>query len=130
MGNRSLSSTPESLSNLLVQIFVAITTRSYTLSVPSEKMNVEMLKRIGVEIGEIGSDRLKSFYDPINMENFDYITFEPESGYADPVATSNSFASRAGELGATININKKAKKIKKDENGTPLPLFFHQVETS
>ncbi len=86
--------------------------------IQSEKRNVDMLKRIGVEIGEIESDRLKSFYDPINMENFDYITFEPESGYADPVATSNSFASRARELGATININKKAKKIKKDESGT------------
>ena len=32
-------------------------------------MNVEMLKRIGVEIGEIGSDRLKSIYSlPIEYE--------------------------------------------------------------
>ena len=86
--------------------------------IQSEKKNIDMLKEIGVQIEEIGKDELKLFYNPINMENFDYITYEPQSGYADPVATSNSFASRARELGATININKRANRIKKDAKGT------------
>ena len=98
--------------------------------IQSEKKNIDMLKEIGVQIEEIGKDELKLFYNPINMENFDYITYEPQSGYADPVATSNSFASRARELGATININKRANRIKKNAKGTRVNISKSQPDDS
>ena len=90
--------------------------------IESEKNNMEMLKGLGIGIGEMNVKDLSSFYSPVNCEDFDFISYEPRSGYADPVATSNSFTAKAREMGATVNINKKAVKIEK--SGSKTRVYF------
>jgi sarcosine oxidase, subunit beta len=67
--------------------------------------NVRMLKGVGVdELVLSKSDAQKSFpyLDLENCSDDGYIALEPESGYADPVATAGSYAAKARELGAEI----------------------------
>lgn len=74
--------------------------------------NVQMLRSIGIDEQEIEPDGLKKFYPDIDTEGFDYVAYEPESGYADPVATANSYAEAAKSLGASIILNNEVTSIK------------------
>ena len=47
----------------------------------------------------------------INFDDVNYLAFEPESGYADPVATANSYAAKAQELGAEIRLRNPVEKL-------------------
>jgi sarcosine oxidase subunit beta len=64
--------------------------------------NVEMLRGVGVNTRVISAAELKELQPFINVEGVGAAAYEPDSGYADPVATTQSFARRAVELGATI----------------------------
>jgi glycine/D-amino acid oxidase-like deaminating enzyme len=66
------------------------------------RRNVEMLRAVGVNTRVVGAEELKELQPFINVEGVGAAAYEPESGYADPVATTQSFARRAIELGATI----------------------------
>ncbi len=81
------------------------------------KRNVRMLKSIGIDEKIIEPTEIRGFYDDVNLDNFDFVTYEPESGYADPVATSNSFMEKAKESGAVMFSKKKAVRVdNKGEN--------------
>jgi sarcosine oxidase subunit beta len=64
--------------------------------------NVEMLRRVGVNTNVISPDRLRELQPFVETRGVGAVAYEPDSGYADPVATTHSFARRAAELGATI----------------------------
>lgn len=64
--------------------------------------NVEMLQAIGVNTRVITPGELKELQPFVVTDDLGAVAYEPESGYADPVATTQSLARRARELGATI----------------------------
>lgn len=69
--------------------------------------NVRMLREIGIDEVEITPESIRQYYGDVNLDGYDYVTYEPESGYADPVATANSFMSKARENGVEL-IQKKS----------------------
>lgn len=77
--------------------------------------NMEMLKSIGVDERIVDKQFLIDKYGNINTDKFDLLLYEPESGYADPVATTNAFMDGAKAAGCSI-IYGEAVKIE-SENG-------------
>jgi sarcosine oxidase subunit beta len=75
--------------------------------VPPEKNeqlrgNVEMQKRIGILTDLVGPEEVKNIAPMFRTDDFELAAFEPESGYADPVLTTNSFIENARTCGATL----------------------------
>ena len=64
--------------------------------------NVAMLQSIGINTSIISPDELRRRQPFIVTDDLGAAAYEPDSGYADPVATTESFARRAVDLGATI----------------------------
>ena len=61
-----------------------------------------MLRSVGINEEEISPRDIKKFYPDVKLDGYDYVTYERDSGYADPVSTANSFMSKAKELGANL----------------------------
>ncbi len=73
--------------------------------------NLPMLDRVGIrseliELGEAG----KRFSD-LSFEGCGGVVYEPESGYADPSAVSNSYARAAEKLGAMLMLGETAVRV-------------------
>jgi sarcosine oxidase, subunit beta len=66
------------------------------------RKNVAMLQLLGITTHEITPAELKARQPFIVTDDLGAVAYEPDSGYADPVLTTQSFARRAVELGATI----------------------------
>jgi len=65
------------------------------------RANVEMHRRIGIPADVISAADVKKMVPAFRTDDFEYAAFEPESGYADPVLTANSFLAAARACGAT-----------------------------
>lgn len=77
----------------------------------SARENIQMLRSVGVHEDEVDSDFVRQFYPDINLEGYEYISYEPDSGHADPVATANAFADKAKELGAVFLTKNRAVRV-------------------
>ena len=64
--------------------------------------NVGMNRELGVNIETVAPSRLARIVPNINPAGVAVAAYEPESGYADPVATTYSYAKRARDHGAEI----------------------------
>jgi sarcosine oxidase subunit beta len=64
------------------------------------RANVEMHKRIGIPTDIISAADVKKMVPSFKADDFEFAAYEPESGYADPVLTSNSFLAAARACGA------------------------------
>jgi sarcosine oxidase subunit beta len=69
------------------------------------RTNVAMLKRVGIDTeivtaAELHKGEPNNFVDDVALA-----AFEPQSGYADPVATTESLAAAARKLGAEFSLN-------------------------
>jgi sarcosine oxidase, subunit beta len=64
--------------------------------------NVAMLRRVGVDTEAVTPAELASEHPELDLAGVEAAAVEPGSGYADPVATTFAFASRAVDLGARI----------------------------
>ena len=64
--------------------------------------NAEMLDRIGVRSEILSKDDARRRFPELYLDDCDYLLLEPESGYADPVATAISYAKKAEGLGTEI----------------------------
>ncbi len=60
-------------------------------------------RALGVTVEEVSLEDLPDFVPGINTEGLGAALFEPRSGYADPVATTQGFASRAQQLGVAVH---------------------------
>ena len=60
-------------------------------------------RALGVTVEEVPLKALPDFVPGINTEGLGAALFEPRSGHADPVATTQGFASRAQQLGAAVH---------------------------
>ncbi|MHB1708015.1 MAG: NAD(P)/FAD-dependent oxidoreductase [Thermoplasmataceae archaeon] len=84
--------------------------------------NSEMLRALGIDEQEVSRESIRKFYPDANLDGYDFVAYEPDSGYADPVSTSNAFMDKARELGATLILKKKATCVESSSNGTFLYL--------
>jgi sarcosine oxidase subunit beta len=64
--------------------------------------NVEMQKRIGILTEIISPEEVKKIAPMFKTDDFELAAYEPESGYADPVLTTNSFIANAKVCGAVL----------------------------
>jgi sarcosine oxidase, subunit beta len=64
--------------------------------------NVAMLRRVGVDTEAVTPEALAAEHPELDLAGVEMAAVEPGSGYADPVATTFAFASRAVDLGARI----------------------------
>ena len=69
------------------------------------RANVEMLRGLGINTCVVGSQDVMRLAPSWTVEDISAAAFEPESGCADPVATTHGFAGRAGQLGAEIRLH-------------------------
>ena len=74
----------------------------------SVKLNVEMNRDLGIDISIISKKEVLELIPNINLDDIAISVWEPGCGYADPVATTYSFAKRAKDYGAEIFINTPA----------------------
>jgi sarcosine oxidase, subunit beta len=66
------------------------------------RRNVAMLRGIGIETEVVEPADLAAEHPELDLRGVGLAAVEPGSGYADPVATTFAFASRAVDLGARI----------------------------
>jgi sarcosine oxidase, subunit beta len=66
------------------------------------RANVEMHKRIGILTDVVTADEVRKIAPMFSTEDFELAAYEPESGYADPVLTTNSFIENAKARGAVL----------------------------
>ncbi len=66
------------------------------------RANVEMLRGVGVTTWSIGPAGIAELDPGINTEDIAVAAWEPDSGYADPVATTWGFAKAAEQRGARV----------------------------
>ena len=64
--------------------------------------NVEMHKRLGIITDVVTAEDVKKLAPMIKTDDFELAAYEPESGYADPTLTTNSFIFIAKEHGTSI----------------------------
>jgi glycine/D-amino acid oxidase-like deaminating enzyme len=63
------------------------------------KQNVEMQKRLGVNVSVITRDELHELEPDWNVDEVDIAAYEPDSGHGDGYGVANGFLNRARELG-------------------------------
>jgi sarcosine oxidase subunit beta len=68
----------------------------------SLRANVAMHKRIGILSEVLTAQEVRDLVPSFSTEGFDLAAFEPESGYADPAATTASLVEAARKLGARL----------------------------
>ncbi len=66
------------------------------------RANVTDQQRIGIDTRVISAAEMKEIEPDADIDGLTYVAYEPESGYADPNATTYSFAKRAEELGVRV----------------------------
>lgn len=96
------------------------TRTGFTLAVGSKdeaalRRNVDMQRRLGIETSVLEPGELKKLQPDASVEGLTAAAYEPRSGYADPVATTQSFAKAAEKLG--VNILEQTKVLEILESG-------------
>src|SRR5215210_7507634 len=72
---------------------------------PKLRANVEMQERIGINTRIIGPSELTEIAPTWRVDDVAAAAYEPDSGCADPVATTHGFATRARQLGVQVRIH-------------------------
>ncbi len=63
------------------------------------KLNVDLQRRMGVEVLLIGADELQELEPDWSVDDVELAAYEPESGYGDGAAVANDLLTRAREMG-------------------------------
>jgi glycine/D-amino acid oxidase-like deaminating enzyme len=66
------------------------------------RANVQRARQLGANVGIVEPAEIRALVPAIAVDDVALGAYEPESGYADAGMTTNAFATRAGELGATV----------------------------
>ena len=66
------------------------------------RRNVTRLATLGVNTRALTPDELRELQPTLRADDLGAAAYEPDSGYADPVATTQAFAERARQLGAEL----------------------------
>lgn len=73
--------------------------------------NVALHRRLGVNTQIITPQEAKELDPSLYVEDVTQVVYEPESGYADPNATTYSFARAASQLGVSFQLETEVKRI-------------------
>lgn len=66
------------------------------------RQNVADQQRIGINTQIITAQQMQEIEPEADIEGLTYVAYEPDSGYADPNATTYAFAKRAADLGVRM----------------------------
>ncbi len=66
------------------------------------RANVKMQKRIGINTDVVTAAQVKKLAPMFKTDDFELAAYEPESGYADPILTTNSFIENAKACGSLL----------------------------
>ena len=66
------------------------------------RANAAMNRELGVNIQTLAPAEMEALVPQMSTDDVALGLYEPDSGYADPIATTYGFARRAADLGATI----------------------------
>jgi sarcosine oxidase subunit beta len=69
------------------------------------RANTTMLRSLGINTYVLDGAELKNIDSGVKTDGVALAAYEPDSGYADPIATTKSFAEAAERLGATFRTN-------------------------
>jgi sarcosine oxidase subunit beta len=69
------------------------------------RANVAVQQDLGINTRLVSAAEVQELAPMIRTDDFTFGAWEPDSGYADPVATTYGFARRAAELGVAIRTN-------------------------
>jgi sarcosine oxidase, subunit beta len=69
------------------------------------RANIAMLQGVGVDTQIVTAAEFRKFEPAAFVDDVALAAIEPQSGYADPVATTESFAAAARKLGAEFSLN-------------------------
>jgi sarcosine oxidase subunit beta len=75
------------------------------------RRNVEMQRGLGVETSVLDPSEISKLQPGVNVSDLVAAAYEPRSGYADPVATTKSFATAAEKLGVKVLEQTKVEEI-------------------
>jgi len=75
------------------------------------RRNVAMMKNLGVEVELCDAAQLRKIDPSVNSNDIALAAYEPQSGYADPVATTISLATGAERRGAVFVLNSPVSEI-------------------
>lgn len=64
--------------------------------------NVANQQRIGINTSVISAEEVRKLFPDLLTDQFDYVAYEPDSGYADATLTTNSFLGCAKRNGAVL----------------------------
>ena len=70
--------------------------------------NVAMQQELNINTGLVTADDLKELAPMVTVNQGEALAWEPESGYADPYLVTTSYAARAREMGAEIQLRAPA----------------------
>ena len=79
------------------------------------RKNVEMQRKVGIETRLVEPAEIEKLQPGANVKDIAVGAYEPRSGYADPIATTKSFATAAERLGVRILEGTKALEITVDK---------------
>ena len=68
------------------------------------RANVAMLRAVGIDTSVVEPAELRRFEPAISVDDVALAAYEPQSGYADPVAATRSMAEAAMRYGATFKL--------------------------
>ena len=75
---------------------------------PGLERNIAMQQELNINTGLVTTDDLKDLAPMITVNQGEALAWEPESGYADPYLVTTSYAARAREMGAEIQVRSPA----------------------
>ena len=68
------------------------------------RANIAMMRAVGIDTSVVEPADLRSLEPAINVDDVALAAYEPQSGYADPVATTRSMAEAAARHGAAFKL--------------------------
>ncbi len=72
---------------------------------PGMRANVEMQRRLGIKTELLSPSELRDLVPGLEVGDVEVAAYEPESGYADPHLTVNTYAAQARRLGVDIMVD-------------------------
>ena len=83
---------------------------------PGLERNIAMQQELNISTGLVTTDELRELAPMIAVNPGEAMAWEPESGYTDPYLVTSSYAARAREMGAEIQMRTPARGIELSGN--------------
>jgi sarcosine oxidase subunit beta len=75
------------------------------------KANIALQQEVGIDTRLVSPQEVQELEPHVSVEGIAAAAYEPESGYADPAATTTAYAGRAKDLGAHLQLGTRVQKV-------------------